>query len=206
MERSVHARLWVPLGFTLALVGYLMVWLPHAAAGLSLLGVELGEWIKFMPQVRAGMTPARNLFYLPPITLGLWLAGWTWPWPTRRWQTWLARALALATAMLAFPALEAILDEPPQEWVLRLAWIGLVVAAVGLSAWWGRLPRVWWAAGGCLVALVGLALPTWAYLMLRPLVAELWRAPVGVGPGLWLNGVGHLILATVALAGFRRSA
>lgn len=206
MARHWRTLPWAPLGFTLALLGYLMVWLPQMAAGLSLLGVELGEWIKFTPQMRAGTLPDRNLLYLPPITLGLWLTGWTWTWPERRWQTWLARALALATALLAFPALEAILDEPAGAWRLRLLGVGLVAAAVGLSPGLRRLPPAWRAAGGCAVGLVGVLLPTWAYLALRPVAAELLRAPVGIGPGVYLNGVGHLLLAGVALAGWRSRA
>ena len=34
--------------FTVILVGYLVVWLPGPAAGLQFIGVELGEWIKFL--------------------------------------------------------------------------------------------------------------------------------------------------------------
>ena len=44
-KRSLNLLL---LGFTAVFIGYLSVWLPGPAAGLSFLGVELGEWIKFM--------------------------------------------------------------------------------------------------------------------------------------------------------------
>ena len=50
------------------------------------------------------------------------------------------------------------------------------------------------------VALLGLFLPTWAYLAFRSPVAELLDQSVGFGPGFWLNGIGHLIVAVVAVS------
>ncbi|MFZ0547082.1 MAG: hypothetical protein WAM60_16675, partial [Candidatus Promineifilaceae bacterium] len=76
----MHSRRYYPLlwvGFTFILAGYLMVWLPQPVVGLSLLGVEMGEWVKFLPQIQAGLLPDRNLFYLPPILLGLMMVVWT---------------------------------------------------------------------------------------------------------------------------------
>jgi hypothetical protein len=89
ISRRVYPPLW--LAFTMILAGYLMVWLPQPVVGLSLMGLEMGEWVKFLPQVQAGSLPDRNLFYLPPITLSLMMIIWTAGWPNRRWQTWAAR-------------------------------------------------------------------------------------------------------------------
>ena len=36
------------LGLTAIFIGYFLVWLPGPGAGLSLIGVEVGEWIKFL--------------------------------------------------------------------------------------------------------------------------------------------------------------
>jgi len=47
-------QILIKAGFTAILLGYLLVWLPHEAAGLSFIGIELGEWVKFLPQVRSG--------------------------------------------------------------------------------------------------------------------------------------------------------
>ena len=74
------------LGFTAVFVGYLSVWLRGPGAGLSFLGLEMGEWFKFL-----GLGPRRDFFYLPPITLGLMLAIWTMTWPARdglEWRAW----------------------------------------------------------------------------------------------------------------------
>ena len=189
------------LGLTAIFIAYFLVWLPGPGAGLSLIGVELGEWIKFL-----GVGPQRNWFYAPPIALGLLLALWTALWPNRRWQTWLVRALAVAVALLAFPAIAAITAEPPSEWLLRLALIGGVVAAAGLAALLagrgGAGRRAVWPVMAA-VAIAGAAGPAWAYLGVRPVVAAALRQPVGIGPGVWLNVLGGALVAALCLLAWR---
>jgi hypothetical protein len=199
-----NRRTFIKLGFTVILLGYLAAWLPHEAAGLSFIGLELGEWVKFLPQVMSGEVAAdRNLFYLPPITLGLMLALWTAGWPNSRWQTWATRGLAVLVAMLAFPAIEAILEESPDQWLLRLVMILLVTTVALLVAFMPRRSRrqgqaIKWGIM-LVLALVGLTLPTWAYLAVRPAVTQVLVQEVGVGPGIWLNAIGHILVAAVAL-------
>lgn len=202
------------LGLTAVFIGYLSVWLPNPAAGLSFLGLEIGEWVKFLPQVRSGeVVASRNLFYLPPITLGLMLVLLTAGWPNRRWQTWGQRLLGLAVALLAFPAIEVIRDEASSEWQLRLWLIAMVAAIVVLSPFLGRpflgrpflgrsrMDRWPRSVSGLLLVLIGLAgafLPLWAYLAVRPAVAQVLGMPVGIGAGVWLNVAGHLLVTAVA--------
>ena len=158
----------------------------------------MGEWVKFL-----GVGQSRNLFYLPPITLGLMLALLTAGWPNGRWQTWAMRGLAATASLLAFPALEAIRDEPAGEWWLRLQLIGLVIVvalAIGAGRRLWRTSLAWlpWL----LLALLGVGgalLPTWVYLSVRPLVSQAVGLPVGIGFGVWLNGGGHLLVAVVTL-------
>ena len=55
MMKSDAANQWVaPIGIALTFVAYFMVWMPNQAAALSILGQELGEWVKFLPEVRTG--------------------------------------------------------------------------------------------------------------------------------------------------------
>lgn len=198
------APLLLRIGFTTILLGYLVVWLPQPVVGLSFIGLEMGEWVKFVPQVRAGeLWPGRDVYYLPPITLGLMLALWTAEWSERRWQTWAARLLAIMVAMLSFPALEVILEEPPKEWLLRLLLVGLV-AIVAMSA--GLLAR---AAGRryrelrrglfLVLGLAGAILPLWAFLAMRPAIQGLLAADYSIGPGVWLNTLGNLLVVLVVL-------
>jgi len=192
------------LALTAILVAFFLVWLPHPAAGLSYIGLEMGEQAKFLPQVRSGeVAPDRSLFYLPPITLALMLLLLTTFWSGSRWQTWAARAVAVAVSLLALPGLEALGDPDPSEWLWRLLLIALVVLVAALTPWLSRRPaRLRWGAAA-LAALAGAILPTWAYLAVRPLFAALLRQDLGAGPGVWLNLAGHLLALAIALDGAR---
>lgn len=180
----------LPLGLTAILVGYLSVWLPGPSAGLRFIGVEIGEWVKFLPEVQAGnVVPGRDLFYLPPITLALLLILLSAEWSSRRWPTWALRGTAVVVSLLAFPSLGAIQREPSSEWAVRLGMIGVVVVlAVGIGLVGRRLPWRWLMVG---VAVVGALLPTWAYLAIRPGAVALIQLPIGIGWGVWLNLLGH---------------
>lgn len=187
------------IGLTLMLMGYLMVWLPGPSAGLRIIGIELGEWIKFL-----GVGAGRNWFYLPPIVVGLVLAMLTFNWSNRHPGTWVARGMAIAVAMLSFPAIAAIQLEPRSEWLGRVMAIGLVVVVAAVAALFaGRRPAngwVWLIIAG--VSIVGLIAPTFQYLAVRPVVEAALHQQVGIGMGVWLNVAGALIVALVALVEF----
>lgn len=194
------------LAFVAIFVGYFMVWLPHESAGLTFTGLEIGEQAKFLPPVREGqILPGRSLFYVPPVTLALMLVLLAARWPNRRWQTWAARAMAVFLSLLAFPALEALGTEAA-EWLWRIMMIALVVLAATVSSVTGQRlsSRVLWLFI-LVVALAGAILPTWAFQAVRPLFASLLRGEVGIGPGVWLNGVGHATVAVIATIGFLRA-
>jgi hypothetical protein len=188
------------LGLTAILVGYFMVWLSGPSAGLQLIGIEVGEWIKFL-----GIGAGRNWFYLPPIVIGFTVALLAATWPNGRIQTWMIRGLAIAAAMLAFPALAAIQLEPPSEWLARLLAIALVVVVALAGAILAQRRRdsdwIWLLMAA--VALAGAIVPTVQYLVVRPVVEASLMKPVGVGAGVWLNAVGSLLVAVAALAEFR---
>ena len=182
------------LGLTAIVAGYFLIWLPGPSVGLQLIGIELGEWIKFL-----GIGSQRNWFYLPPIVAGMTIALLAAMWPNDRVRTWLSRGLAVAVAMLAFPAIAAIQLEPRSEWLARLLLIGLVLATATLGGWWGgRIRRFWIWAAMAITALVGLILPTFAYIAVRPVVEAVLLQSIGIGPGVLLNAVGSTLVAGVA--------
>lgn len=188
---KLHAQSLLLAGLTAVFTAYFLVWLPGPAVGLQFIGVEIGEWIKFL-----GVGMGRNWFYLPPITLGLMLALTTLTWPPRRWQNWAVRGLAVAVSLLAFPAVEAIRFEAASEWRLRLLLIGgVALAAVltGAAERWAFPNRLTWLLLAVL-GIVGAVFPFWFYLQVRPLVSQAVGLPVGIGPGVWLNGAGHLLI------------
>ena len=183
------------VGFTAVFIAYLMVWLPGPVAGLSFIGVEIGEWIKFM-----GMGVRRNWFYLPPITLGLMLAVWTVGWANGRWQTWAMRGLAVAISLLSFPALEDLQGQASHEYLPRVEAIVLVMAVAGLSGLIGRWPQPirWRWLLIIFLGVVGIVMPTWVYGQVRTAVSNVLGLPIGIGIGVWLNGIGHLLITAVA--------
>lgn len=188
------------LALTAVFIGYLTVWLPGPSAGLQFLGVEMGEWTKFL-----GMDTRRNFFYLPPITLSTILLLLTLTWSPRRWQTWLWRGVAVAISLLAFPALEDLLGTAPQEYTPRVLWIGLVIVLaviVSVVGWrWGKRPLLYKLSWLLifLISLTGAFLPTWAYWQVKTAVEPLLGLAVGVGWGVWLNGLGQLLIAGISL-------
>ena len=186
------------VGLTAVFVSIFMVWLPGPAAGLRLIGFEMGEWVKFL-----GVDLSRNLFYLPPITLGFNLAMWTAVWPNKRWQTWLMRGLALLISFLAFPAWNDITGGSQIEYVPRLWFIGFVGVAVLLAmgfSWRGersRLDALPWLLIA-IVSILGGLLPTWMYTAVKPVVEQWLQLPLGTGIGVWINGGGHLLITAVS--------
>ncbi len=204
-----HLRLALTAAFTAVFIGYFTVWLPGPAAGLRFVGFEIGEWIKFL-----GVGFARNWFYAPPITLGLMLVVWTLTWGEAsaerrpegvsrggRFQNWLMRGLAVGVSLLAFPAIEAIQYEAGSEWQLRLALVGLVFVTALLAGWLEKRPLPYWLPWLllALLGLVGAVGPTRLYLAVRPFVSEAVGLPMGIGLGVWLNGIGHLGVTAVSL-------
>lgn len=196
---KVRAQTILLLGLTAVFIGYLSVWLPGPGAGLSLIGIEMGEWFKFM-----GVGLERNLFYLPPITLALMLELLTLPWQNGRWQTWLMRGVGIGISLLAFPAIEDMTGPNVAQYLPRLQWIGLVLltaVVVSVLGWTvNQSLRAW--LGWSLLAMLGIlgaVQPTRVYMQIQPNVSQLFGVEVGYGWGLLLNGVGHLTITGISL-------
>jgi hypothetical protein len=199
----------IRISFTIILLGYFLVWLPQPVAGLSFIGLELGEWVKFLPQARQGeILPSRNFFYLPPVTLGAMMALWTVRWSNRRWRTWVIRGTALLISLLALPAIESFLYEPVSQWILRLLFIGVVPIAILLATTYASkesvpdtIPWVYFVGLG----LIGALFPLWIYLAIRPVVGEIIGSKVGFGVGILLNILGHGLLGALGMIYLSRS-
>lgn len=183
-----------PFPIALIFVAYFMVWLPNEAVGLAMQGLEIGEWVKFLPEVRFGDGAglSRVWFYAPPLTLGLAVALYTASWPSR-WQTWAVRAAAFLAAMLALPSIPDILQRGRSELfrVLLVMLVGVVCVLAGRLA---RFER--W--GTIILAIVGGVMPFAAYLVFRPIIATHLTYTPAIGIGVWLNLIGHLLLGAQA--------
>jgi hypothetical protein len=191
-----HLQVLLMLCFTAIFIGYLNVWLPGPGVGLTFLGIEMGEWFKFL-----GLGARRDLFYLPPITLSLMLLIWTITWSRQGWQAWIMRIIAVTISLLAFPAIEDISGPVSEQYMLRVLLIGVVVLVALLCGFWhptGKRKRLPWLLLA-LLGLIGAFLPTWIYMIVRPFASQIMGVPIGIGVGVLLNGVGHILVTVVSL-------
>ena len=131
--------LLLPIGALLAFWGYVGPWVDHRVAGLAVLGLDLGEYVKFLPSVRAGTTSLwREGFYLPLVAISLTLSLCTWRrelyWPPTRSSANNSSELAHnLTRSPAHPLTRSLL-----HWLLvALQVIGSIAAALNL------LPPAW---------------------------------------------------------------
>ena len=209
VEQQNTAVSWLTVGIvggiTAVFLGYLSIWIPGPAAGLQFIGVEVGEWLKFL-----GVGPIRNIFYFPPITLGATIILYSFGWSNRQLQSWVWRGLGCAVALLSFPALEDIrgasqADYFSRIWMILVVWL-LFLVVTGLSfrrtqsKWVQTIIYLFIA----IIGIVGAMVPTWLYNEIRPTVALIMGESIGIGLGVYLNAVGHFLTAFIALLKLRQ--
>jgi hypothetical protein len=189
------------LAIAVGLAGYYGPWLMHRAAGLVVIGLDLAEYVKFVPQVISGQIALqREVFYLP-LMAGSIAASLL---ASRRWlPLWSRWALAFLAAPLALAML-------PPAWspaVLRLGEFRIQVLAIGvcLALIPGIMITRYLPDRLVLISIAFLSLmsalgPTWAFLQARPAIAQVYRRPAPLGWGFWLNLVGFFGAAFLAVA------
>lgn len=192
-------RLLLPVGWVLASVGYYGPWIAHATAGLTLSGVDMGEFVKFLPGVLDGtLAVTRQLFYLPPFAVAVSIALLIGS--PRLGYPWLLRVLALLLA--AMVSLQLL----PPAWSptsLMMAEFRVQAIALGIcwlllaSFWlWGRLPA--WLTGslsaGLAIAAIGLS--AWQFSVVKPAIDSVYGVPPTIGWGFAVCMGGLAALAT----------
>lgn len=191
------ARLLLPLGWLAGTVGYYGPWIAHSSAALALTGVDMGEFVKFLPAVQSGALPViRQLFYLPPLAVVLGVALLVGA-PGLRYRV-PARAAAL---VLAVPVSLQLL---PPAWSpasllgseFRLQLIALALCWLALIAWWllARLPA--WLIGGlaAMLAAAALGATVWQMGLVKPEIDTLYGQPPALGWGFQVCLVGLAIM------------
>lgn len=199
---SLFAQYLLLAGALITLVGYFAPWVNHQAAGLAILGLDLGEYVKFLVPVRDGAIWVwREGFYLPLLTVSLALSLFAFR-PEMRWALWL-RILALGVAIGAAlnmlpPAWTPALLRTP-EFRLQSLWIVLALCAILVSPLFALLPR--WLAQAVVVAaaLASLVLCTWMFFAILPAIEALYNHPIAAAWGVWLTCGGLILLAAGAL-------
>jgi len=194
---------WMPvlLLWLLAWAGYFGPWVPHRAAGLVITGVDLAEYVKFLPPVMAGQVPIqRETFYLPLISASL-IA--TLIASRRSLPLWLrllagAAAIPLALAMLPPAWTPGMLRLP--EFRLQILALLACLAAIPLTVLLRYLPNRAVLLVIALLTLAAVLWPAWSLNQVLPAIRDIYRAPLAPGWGFWLAVSAQLGLALYATA------
>ncbi len=188
------SRRWIwllfPVGLVLWAAGYWGAWVPHKDVGLVILGIDMGEYVKFLPQVRSGQLHLwRAGFYLPALALSVSVSFLVWrrELPVPEW-------LRVIVTLLAFPPAFAML---PPIWTPALMLhsvdfrqqalaIGLAIFAAIVSPLLGRLHRRVAALFLGMLFFLSAVVPLYQFHILFPCIADLYQEHVSVGYGIWL--------------------
>ncbi len=200
-EGTAPRCLWLVGAGLIGLAGYLGPWVPHAAAGLVVSGLDLAEYVKFLPQWAAGqIRMPREVFYLPLLatSVGASLLGSRRRLPT--WARWLLGLAAIPTALAMLPPAWSPAALASPEFRLQTLLIFLCLALVPGVLLTRYLPyRLVMVVIG-LLALMAAIWPAWGFLQVLAPINELYRHPVGPGWGFWATSFGFLIAAFLATA------
>jgi hypothetical protein len=195
---------WWPVlaAFAVALAGYFGAWVWHPAAGLIVTGVDLAEYVKFIPQYRGGeIRLVRESFYMP-LVAGSLIAGLI---ASRRvlplWLRWVAGLLAIPLALAMLPPAwsPAVLMLP--EFRLQVVAIAACILALLLLLATRFLPD--WIVL-LLIGFLALAAAIWpatGFLQLLGSIEALYAQPLRPGWGFWLSAFGFPFVAFFAILG-----
>lgn len=204
-------RLWrwlfLAAGF-LILAGYFGPWVPHRVAGLVVTGLDLGEYVKFLPVVRSGeVTLWRESFYLPLVVVSLAFSCTAF-YPSFS-QGWSARIVLLMVATVAAlnllpPAWSpAVLRAPEfRQQVLTLV---VCLGAVAISPFLALLPRPLTASSLLLLSLAALWWPVRHFLQVLPAISALYGQPLSPGWGFYVTGSGLILMIAAQWLDLRRA-
>jgi len=188
-----------PLGIALVLVGYWGPWVNHKAAALVLSGLDMAEFVKFLPEVQAGTEfMIRELFYLPLLAAALCLAltGGNQYLHYPLWARGIMVTMAIVLAMIVLPPYPFIVQALNSGEFRRQFLMGVgCLAIIGGVLFYRRLPRTAVAALLVIVSLAGAIPPVWQFLSVRNALDRLYGQPIHIGWGLWLMLAGLVIVA-----------
>lgn len=190
-------RWLILVGGLLALGGYFGPWVNHRAAGLVVTGLDLGEYVKFLPAVRSGqLTLWREGFYLPLVAVSLTFSLYAFHKQYR--YAWPVRVLLLAVAIVAAlnllpPAWTPVLLTTP-EFRTQTAALLISLLAVGFSPFLALMPRSVIMLLVISLCVSALWFPVSNFIRILPLISALYSQPLQPGWGMFGLGLGLIIL------------
>lgn len=203
---KTKSQIVLVLGLALAIVGYFGPWVDHKTAALVLTGQDMGEFVKFLPEVRVGTAPMiREFFYLPPFAAALCfillMASKRSAYPLLVRAVMLLVVLGLAWAMLPpvwTPQLLVMAEFRKQTVAIAFCLLLLIIHPL-----LRYLPSRWMTVTMMGSALLGAGPPLWQFFAIREAVNRAYGWPVQVGWGLWITVLGFLIVVAGAVSRMR---
>jgi hypothetical protein len=193
------SKTWFLMGAALVLIGYWGPGVNHKTAALVLSGLDMAEFVKFLPGVRAGtLSMIRELFYLPPLAAALCLAlmGSSRHLRYPLWARALMVIVAVALAMVVLPPypfiFQALGSDEFRRQFLMAAGCLVIIAAFLLHR---RLSKAIVASLLIVISLAGAIPPVWQFLSIRSALDSVYGQPIHIGWGLWLMAVGFAVVA-----------
>ena len=196
------------LALLLALAGYWAPWVNHRASALVITGLDMAEYVKFIPQFRSGeLKLVREVFYLPlflgSISLTLLASSTALGYPS--WVKGLMVFLAWAMALSMLPPAWSppILLQP--EFIRQTVAIAFCLALPLLWPLLRRIPaRLLWSFL-LLASLAGGLLPIFYFEKTRPFIALIYARPIGWGWGIYTMLGGFALLTVLSILELHRS-
>jgi hypothetical protein len=191
----------IVLAIAAGIAGYYGPWLAHRAAGLIIIGLDLAEYVKFLPQVASGQIAIRReIFYLPLLAGSIAASLFA----SRRC---LPKLLRWVLALLAAPLALAILPPAWSPAILRLGEFRIQVIAMGVClllipgiAVTRYLPDRLVLLTVAFLSLIAALGPTWAFLQVRPAIEQVYRQPPPLAWGFFMSPIGFFAGAFLAIA------
>ncbi|MCX6049484.1 MAG: hypothetical protein NT075_30665 [Chloroflexi bacterium] len=200
MNLSTSIKFWlIPLGGLLTLLGYFGPWVNHRVAGLVIMALDLGEYVKFLPEVRSQQINLwREGFYLPLMTVSLAFSLYAFrtqpgfQWPRRIFMVVVAGVAALNMLPPAWTPPKLI----TAEFRLQTVAILICLAAVAFSPFLALIPQR--IAMILVVGLSGLAcwFPIANFLRVLPAISTLYNHLLTPGWGMYAMAGGLILLAS----------
>lgn len=188
-----------PLCCLITLIGYFAPWVNHQAAALVITGLDLGEYVKFLPAVRSGEIHFwREGFYLPLLAVSLSLSfnafrqEYNYPWLLR----WIFIVAALVAAFNLLPPAWSPPVLKSAEFRQQMIGILLCGLAAALSPFLALLPRWLTSLLTLLLVIAAIWFPISSFWALLPNISQLYNHPLQPGWGMWL-----MLLGLIGLIG-----
>lgn len=203
-ERRLLPWLW-PVVCFVTLAGYFAPWVDHGVSGLVITGLDLGEYVKFLPGIRDGSISVwRQGFYLPLLAVSLSCS-------FTAYRPVFGYSLPARLSLLLLGLVAALNMLPPawsptvlasSEFRLQTIWIALSLVALAFSPFLALVPSYLAYTVIAVVSVTGLWFCLSGFMRVIPGIFALYQSQIviGWGPYAFAIGLGLQILTCLLAA------